>query len=142
MSNVPGERTTPPATPKPASPERPATIPEPLEKKQEELRPAETPLSPADKLAFLRDYLVRTRFDIMQDKETLTRLFYAKIALFGALSLILVSHIGNLCRSVFSDRLVLDRLLPQEALPRNFRPVGYAGGACRAPTKEVARFLG
>jgi hypothetical protein len=30
----------------------------------------------------------------MQDKETLTKLFYAKIALFGALSLILVSRIG------------------------------------------------
>jgi hypothetical protein len=54
----------------------------------------ETPLSAADKLAFLRDYLVRTRFDVMQDKETLTKLFYAKIVLFGALSLMLVSRIG------------------------------------------------
>jgi hypothetical protein len=55
---------------------------------------SEVTLSPADKLAFLRDYLVRTRFDVMQDKETLTKLFYAKIVLFGALSLMLVSKIG------------------------------------------------
>ena len=46
-------------------------------------------LSDDAKLNFLRDLMVRTRFDIMQDKESLTRLFYAKlITVGGALSLV------------------------------------------------------
>jgi hypothetical protein len=46
-------------------------------------------LSEEAKLNFLRDYIVRNRFDAMLDKATLTQLFYMKLLVFGgALSLI------------------------------------------------------
>ena len=46
-------------------------------------------LTPDAKLNFIRDYIVRTRFDIMQDKATLTQLFYTKLVVAGgALSLL------------------------------------------------------
>lgn len=53
-------------------------------------------LTAADKLAFLRDYIVRTRFDVMVDKQTLTQLFYLKLAVFAAAATALTSPVGTL----------------------------------------------
>ncbi|SDK65999.1 hypothetical protein [Billgrantia gudaonensis] len=53
-------------------------------------------LTSADKLAFLRDYIVRTRFDVMVDKQTLTQLFYLKLAVFAAAATALTSPVGTL----------------------------------------------
>jgi uncharacterized membrane protein YhaH (DUF805 family) len=54
------------------------------------------PLSEEAKLNFLRDYMIRSRYDAMQDKTALTQLFQAKLLILGGAIPVLGSKAGLL----------------------------------------------